>query len=596
MKKRITIIILLVTILTVFLDCNVQAHNVEIDPNSYIYMPTGIYNGKGSITIHSAVGSRYDLYYQKIDISHTLFEKIDAKIKESNDYANSESEKLTIEKANVTSLKNKYDNIANDTNSTQDQINAAYAAYENAKNKYYTHIESYNSKISEYDKSINNLIPPYQENNWTTASGTSDNVNIDFSGYSGQINFTLWAKLVTSNGTYYDVRCYSSNITSDNYISLDKTTSTIQKGKTFKLNATTNSKNNITWTSSKENVATVDSNGNVKALKEGITVITATVDNKSASCTVTVTKEENKENNSKSDFSNAKFSYNSKNLKNLEITISDYIKKENSTYYMYISKNKNENITSIPDNAVAIRIDNEGIGKALFGKEEASKILEYAGTNYIYIIEKNINDNTQTVMLKAKEMPTIALPSLGLRLDIWLYEPTNTGVLNRVEINDNRKITYKIGKITSNDILRSFKKDSSNVAYSKLLDYAKNANYMSTGTITTNGLDYNIVNKLNIEKGAYYFIYMIVDNENGKYIDVEDVAIYVENNLPEGNALIHFNFADIKVEGEIKDNTVVPDAKLPQTGVSYIIIIAIGILVVIGIIAYKKYKKYINIK
>ena len=206
-----------------------------------------------------------------------------------------------------------------------------------------------------------------------------------------------------------------------------------------------------------------------------------------------------------------------------------------------------------------------------------------------------MNDNTQTVILKAKEMPTIALPSLGLRLDMLLAEPTNTKVYNIVQMNDNRKITYKIGKITSNDILRSFKKDSSSVAYSKLLDYAKNANYMSTGTITTNGLDYNIVNKLNIEKGAYYFVYMVVDNENGKYIDIEDVAIYTESNVKEGNALIHFDFADIEVEEE-EDNTVVPDAKLPQTGVSYIIMIAIGIVVVVGIIAYKKYKKYIDIK
>lgn len=587
MKKRITLVILLVTILTVFLACNVQAHNVEIDPNSYIYMPTSIsYDGKGTISISSAVGSSYTLYYQKIDISDSEYDKILEKNKERKNYINSENEKFTIEEAEIESAKKIYEETK--TQETLDNYKKAIDTYNN-------HVDEYNKKIKEYDTLINSLIPTYQENNWTTAVGTSNNVNLDFSGYSGRMNFVLWAKLVTSNGTYYDVNCYSTNLTSDISISLDKTTATMQIGETLKLNATTNSKNNITWKSSKENLATVDSNGNVKALEEGITVITATVDNKSASCTVTVTKEENKTNNSESDFSNAKFSYNLESLKYLEITISDYSKKENSRYYMYISKNKNENITSIPENAAIIVIDNEGIGKAIFNGEEASKILEYTGTNYIYIIEKNMNDNTQTVILKAKEMPTIALPSLGLRLDMLLAEPTNTKVYNIVQMNDNRKITYKIGKITSNDILRSFKKDSSSVAYSKLLDYAKNANYMSTGTITTNGLDYNIVNKLNIEKGAYYFVYMVVDNENGKYIDIEDVAIYTESNVKEGNALIHFDFADIEVEEE-EDNTVVPDAKLPQTGVSYIIMIAIGIVVVVGIIAYKKYKKYIDIK
>ena len=378
MKKRITLVILLVTILTVFLACNVQAHNVEIDPNSYIYMPTSIsYDGKGTISISSAVGSSYTLYYQKIDISDSEYDKILEKNKERKNYINSENEKFTIEEAEIESAKKIYEETK--TQETLDNYKKAIDTYNN-------HVDEYNKKIKEYDTLINSLIPTYQENNWTTAVGTSNNVNLDFSGYSGRMNFVLWAKLVTSNGTYYDINCYSTNVTSDISISLDKTTATMQIGETLKLNATTNSKNNITWKSSKENVATVDSNGNVKALEEGITVITATVDNKSASCTVTVTKEENNANNSESDFSNAKFSYNLESLKYLEITISDYSKKENSRYYMYISKNKNENITSIPENAAIIVIDNEGIGKAIFNGEEASKILEYTGTNYIYII------------------------------------------------------------------------------------------------------------------------------------------------------------------------------------------------------------------
>ena len=44
----------------------------------------------------------------------------------------------------------------------------------------------------------------------------------------------------------------------------------------------------VTWTSSEKAVATVDENGNVKALKAGKTTITATVAGKEASRTVNV--------------------------------------------------------------------------------------------------------------------------------------------------------------------------------------------------------------------------------------------------------------------------------------------------------------------
>ena len=44
----------------------------------------------------------------------------------------------------------------------------------------------------------------------------------------------------------------------------------------------------ITWTSSDENIATVNSSGNVKAVKAGTATITATADGKSATCTVKV--------------------------------------------------------------------------------------------------------------------------------------------------------------------------------------------------------------------------------------------------------------------------------------------------------------------
>ncbi|WP_061312808.1 Ig-like domain-containing protein [Clostridium botulinum] len=77
-------------------------------------------------------------------------------------------------------------------------------------------------------------------------------------------------------------------------LSLDKSSLTLKEYTSEKLTATTTpSAINIDWSSSDETVATVDSNGNVKAIKEGQATITAKIkgtDTK-ADCIVTVTKE-----------------------------------------------------------------------------------------------------------------------------------------------------------------------------------------------------------------------------------------------------------------------------------------------------------------
>ena len=77
-------------------------------------------------------------------------------------------------------------------------------------------------------------------------------------------------------------------------VELDHTEITLKVGETQTLKATVKPDNasnkTITWNSSKADIATVDDDGKVTAVKEGIATITATSGSKSASCKVTVEK------------------------------------------------------------------------------------------------------------------------------------------------------------------------------------------------------------------------------------------------------------------------------------------------------------------
>ena len=79
------------------------------------------------------------------------------------------------------------------------------------------------------------------------------------------------------------------SILSEDQISLDKTSITLAKGKTYKLSAKTNN-SNISWTSSNEKIATVNS-GLITAKGVGSATITATTSSgKKATCKVKVTE------------------------------------------------------------------------------------------------------------------------------------------------------------------------------------------------------------------------------------------------------------------------------------------------------------------
>ena len=106
-------------------------------------------------------------------------------------------------------------------------------------------------------------------------------------------------ELVKGYKTIDGIEYYFDNETGEKSIPVDsielEKEITIEKEDTYSLKVNifpSDAKNKkITWTSSNEEIATIDDNGVITAIKEGTTTITATsINNKTATCNVTVTK------------------------------------------------------------------------------------------------------------------------------------------------------------------------------------------------------------------------------------------------------------------------------------------------------------------
>ncbi len=125
---------------------------------------------------------------------------------------------------------------------------------------------------------------------WSTSN--KDVVKVDQSGNIEAVGKGTATITATVEGKAASVQVTVNNPLKS--ISLNKTELALRKGKTEKLSVTYNPEDadekDVTWTSSDPSVATV-TDGKVDALKDGTTVITATVGDKTATCNVTVKEE-----------------------------------------------------------------------------------------------------------------------------------------------------------------------------------------------------------------------------------------------------------------------------------------------------------------
>lgn len=603
-------ILLLLTLMLIAIVGTVSAHSVDLDPESLISFPFIVSEGKGKITVKSSV-TNYTLYYQNVEISNATYDEINT-IKE-----NGKAELSTIERQ-MNSLKEEYNNLktikdekyttyqnAISNNLTEEQINVAKTEYETANTNYTNKVKEYNTKVDEYNAKVSQInnqvkdkLPMYNDSNWTKTTDGSFKVNL--TQFSGKKSFSIWAKLVTGTNTYYDQEIYSMNGTkptevSVTSVSLNKSTLDIKVGETATLRATINPTNatnkNVTWESNNTQIATVDTAGKVTAIKEGTAKITVkTKDgNHTATCIVTVSKNDGIV---WTDPSNIKFT----------VTEDFYLKvtglKEDGKYYGFISNGKIA--PTVPDTGW---IENENLPVTNKPGFPISKYLEKSEDIYVWIYETQIVNNVRQnkCIIEAKKIERPALKKIGTRMKCYFYnEETSTNLFEAYDYENARKINVKIGKVTDKSILRAIKNGETD-CLQKLLDYAKNADSIYTGTVPL-GRSESVTNKLNLVNDEYYYVYMVLDDENGKYFPVEDVSLYqaltYEKDGKTSKNLFDYLNDNFKWNLGNDDTTIdstTATGKLPQTGASIVIYVAITLVIVAGVIFAIKYKKY-NIK
>lgn len=129
-------------------------------------------------------------------------------------------------------------------------------------------------------------------NTWKRIADTTS-TSVTDKNLSAEKSYTYTVRCITANGkkfaSGYDSKGFTATTSPIPPVIFDKTSVTVDKGKTYTIKTTVADKSKpITWSTSNAKVATVDQKGKVKAVGKGSAIITAEVDGIKTKCKVTV--------------------------------------------------------------------------------------------------------------------------------------------------------------------------------------------------------------------------------------------------------------------------------------------------------------------
>lgn len=245
---------------------------------------------------------------------------------------------------------------------------------------------------------------------------------------------------------------------------------------------------------------------------------------------------------------------------------------------------------------------------------------------YMAIVEKQVKvDEFEKVGKYGVKLERLEIPKYSDAFTKTVVGKNVTQILTHFPMEDKgaqRKMTIKIGHITDNEILKKIKnKDKS--GFQDLLAYAKSnsaiynekvnaSSYGSKmGYAGSSAVSIDIGDK--IADGAYYFLYVEADNENGKYISSEAVTLAKGFNKVGSWSLSFYGSDDFNMDEFTGGTDVTPSpnptdkpaptqapdnkddstmkGKLPQTGVNMALgLVGFGAVLIAGE-SYRRYRK-----
>ncbi len=306
------------------------------------------------------------------------------------------------------------------------------------------------------------------------------------------------------------------------------------------------------------------------------------------------------------DFSKAQISLVKDGQANAKIQVKNVQLNENHTYYIKIGSSKEIEITQNNNDAVLSKSKEDGV---YYSSSSINKYVELNQDIYMSILEYYYdNESKSKIVIEGKKLERFAQPKYADAFFATFMAKDGTQIVtNFTHDKENvRKMQIKVGKITDINILKKIKnKDST--GFAELLSYAKSNSGIYDKNMETDKTDSSLeysygqpaIDVPGLTDGEYYFLYVKPDTENGKYIETEAVTLARASVYPNQNNawyLFFYGNDDFKwsefAEGSGKDDTIVPDKIIPQTGVKSLVGATIILTICVGgVLTYAGYRK-----
>lgn len=304
------------------------------------------------------------------------------------------------------------------------------------------------------------------------------------------------------------------------------------------------------------------------------------------------------------DFSKAKFNLVKQGTTGAQVEITGVEPISGHYYYGYIQSGSTKpDITSTSSSSRLIITYDSSTKKLLV--PGLAKYVELNQELHLYIAENPGSDSAIKLVSEDNKLTRYAEPknNEGFYATHLAYSGDQIVTTFTHDNSNTRKLTVKVGKITDKNILSKIK-DKNASGMTDLLSYAKSSSADINKTITLTNrsfIEYNTgsdsgLEKLsisNLENNAYYYLYVVADSENGKYITQEAATLALANKKDNGEWYLFFYGANDFKWGDLgtTDGTTAKKT-IPATGESLLVTFAIITLAGTSVFLYRKNQNY----